>query len=105
MSKTEASPNIPDENVFISVPGDNRGARVRYFDDVDLLARMADINMGLIERAFSRDRAIQKDSIGCTFMFSHGSIEQLFFMASDMCERAALLEVRREKISGEDYNE
>jgi hypothetical protein len=95
-------PEDADENVFINVPGDNRGARVRYFDDVDSLARVADINFGLIERAFRRDRAIKADSVGCTFIFSNSFIEQLYFLASDMSERAALLEVRRKKVSGED---
>jgi hypothetical protein len=96
-------PEDADENVFINVPGDNRGALVRYFDDVESLARMTDINVGLIEELLRPGRGVKSELGIYTFMVSDSSIQQILFVASDMCERAALLEVRRKKVSGEDY--
>lgn len=67
---------------------DNRSALVKYVDEINGLARMASINYSEIESAFDYSRGRMVDARLWSFKFSETWIENLHFLALNICDRA-----------------
>ncbi|MCW2286808.1 hypothetical protein M2323_004613 [Rhodoblastus acidophilus] len=67
---------------------DNRGPRIRFFDDLGDIQRSAYIADALVSEGLDVSRAVNIDGETYTFHFQKDGIEALLFAVRDLYDRA-----------------